>query len=172
VDLEYLYYLPFCNAFSSGDAFHRRIAKYSLKSDQVFVDRDELKMDLQRLAKWWVETNDQERESENNRTGPPENEQSITHRLWQKLMTPGYRDSKRLERSLCPEAERKLMEHVRNLVATRTPNRGASSGSLDDCNFVVRKHSVRLDGPCICGSDKSFEDCCGRGLRTTSTAET
>jgi hypothetical protein len=152
VDLEYLYYTPFSNAFSSGDAFHHRTVKYLLQPDQSFIGRDELKSDLRELASWWANMTEQERADESSRPGPPENEQSITHRLWKKLMEPGYRERKRLDRTLSPEMEKKLLDHVTNMVKTGTASGEPVKGSLDGCDFVVRKHSVRLDGPCICGS--------------------
>jgi hypothetical protein len=35
---------------------------------------------------------------------------------------------------------------------------------LEEFDFVVRKHNVRISGPCICGSEKLFKDCCGREI--------
>jgi hypothetical protein len=78
-------------------------------------------------------------------------------------MKPDYRSSPRLKEKMPPDAERKLMEHISKLTKDATPSSPADH-SLDDCNFVVRKHYVRFDGPCICGSEKTFGECCGRGI--------
>src|SRR6266566_8971960 len=52
IDLEYLYYAPFCHAFSSGDTFHRKTAQLVMPA-QKYIDRDVLKKDLKDLATWW-----------------------------------------------------------------------------------------------------------------------
>ena len=48
IDLQYVYYLPFCAAFSSSDRVHRTLAPHFLQEQQVFIDGDELKRDLRR----------------------------------------------------------------------------------------------------------------------------
>ena len=50
VDLEHLFYVPFCNVFSSGDRFHRNMVKYLMKENQLFIWSDDLKIDLRTLA--------------------------------------------------------------------------------------------------------------------------
>src|SRR6185312_12402844 len=49
IDLAYLYYLPFCTAFSSRDNFHVQVAPLFMQPFQTFVHGDELKGDLGRL---------------------------------------------------------------------------------------------------------------------------
>ena len=49
VDLEYLFYLPFCKAFSSGDKFHKDFAPLFLNDQQNFIDSSTLKQDLKRI---------------------------------------------------------------------------------------------------------------------------
>lgn len=50
VDLEYIYYLPFCRVFSSGDKFHKRILPILLNSQkQDFIANDVLKEDLNNI---------------------------------------------------------------------------------------------------------------------------
>ena len=43
VDLSYLYYLPFCQVFVSGDKLHARTVPLFLREDQSFIKSDELK---------------------------------------------------------------------------------------------------------------------------------
>lgn len=54
VDLMYLYYLPFCKVFSSGDDLHARVVPLFLRDDQSFVTREELKTDLGRLDRHYT----------------------------------------------------------------------------------------------------------------------
>ncbi len=43
IDLEYLFYLPFCKVFSSNDKFHKTLAPQLLADNQVFVAGNDLK---------------------------------------------------------------------------------------------------------------------------------
>jgi len=43
IDLEYLFYLPFCHIFSSNDKFHITLAPSLMKKDQVFLSGENLK---------------------------------------------------------------------------------------------------------------------------------
>lgn len=45
-DLQYLYYLPFCNVFVSNDRFHRKVVPEFLTSQQAFVWGFDLKEDV------------------------------------------------------------------------------------------------------------------------------
>lgn len=49
VDLAYLYYLPFCKVFTSGDNLHERIVPLFKRDNQDFVKAPELKADLRKL---------------------------------------------------------------------------------------------------------------------------
>lgn len=50
IDLQYLYYSPFCHALISDDRVHRMLAPKLLRPDQSFVRGSELKRDLRLLA--------------------------------------------------------------------------------------------------------------------------
>jgi len=90
IDLEYLYYLPFCMVFSSGDKFHKYVTPLLLRDDQEFIDRDVLKNDLQWLSSEWRNLSKKEKQKRFYDYGsyPPFNEGSITYRLWRKYMKP------------------------------------------------------------------------------------
>ena len=49
IDIAYLYYLPFAMAFVSNDKLHKRVVPLLLRDDQLFIDGEELKRDLQAL---------------------------------------------------------------------------------------------------------------------------
>ena len=49
VDIAYLYYLPFCMMFVSGDKLHRTLAPYFLDDDQAFIWAPDLKAELAKL---------------------------------------------------------------------------------------------------------------------------
>lgn len=112
---------------------------------------------------WWKNLNTGEQEEERQRSGPPEFEVSVTYQIWKKFMKPHYRKSPQLKDQMSPESSRKLMEHIRKIMDNVIPT-DSSDPSIDDCDFVVRKQQVRVDGPCICGSDRIFRECCGREI--------
>jgi hypothetical protein len=162
IDLEYLYYLPFCMVFSSGDLLHKNLVQF-ISKDQIFISRDIFKADLKGLAMWWTNLTAKEQEEERYRVGPPSFEASVTHQAWKKFMKPGYRERTPLKQKMSPEGERKMMDHMRKIMAGVAPG-GPSDMSIEECDFVVHNRQVRADGPCICGSDRMFKDCCGREI--------
>jgi len=56
IDLQYLYYLPFCHVFTSGDKFHKQVAPLFMQQNQLFVDPAKLKADLKMIADKWDQT--------------------------------------------------------------------------------------------------------------------
>jgi hypothetical protein len=55
VDMAYLYYLPFCHVFVSGDKLHKRVVPLFLRPDQTFIEASEMKADLAKLdAHYWA----------------------------------------------------------------------------------------------------------------------
>jgi len=55
IDRQYLYYLPFCQVFSSNDVFHKTVAPLFLAADQSFVPGEDLKHDLAKIEQHWRE---------------------------------------------------------------------------------------------------------------------
>jgi len=121
VDLEYLYYLPFCMVFCSGDGFHETLCPPFLRNDpgwmgQSFVGREELKKDLGHLASEWEGLNEEEKKARSSDYGcyPPPREESVTHRLWKKHMRPWKPGSGNLK--LSAEQEKKLWEEMQPML--------------------------------------------------------
>lgn len=50
IDLEYLFYLPFCNVFSSNDRFHGSLAPALLRKDQHFLSGEDLKKGIKEIG--------------------------------------------------------------------------------------------------------------------------
>jgi hypothetical protein len=85
-DLEYCYYLPHTEIFSSRDNKHKRLVPALLRPDQSFADGDELKKDLRRIAEEWEKLTKEERIKLKRERGdaPPEIESSLVYKLWKK----------------------------------------------------------------------------------------
>ena len=90
IDLEYLFYLPFCQVFSSDDAFHKQFAPIFLRAQQDFVEGDALKRDLARIHAHWRSMPETERADYLEKLGdyPPRLKRSITALLWEKHIPP------------------------------------------------------------------------------------
>lgn len=61
LDLEYLLYLPFTNVFASNDKFHKSIIQYLIVDNQRFIGGEDLKEDLNKIAKKWKVLNEEEK---------------------------------------------------------------------------------------------------------------
>ena len=90
IDLEYMYYLPFCRVFASRDKFHQNIANPLMRDNQDYVDGDILKKDLIWLENEWNSLDEKTKEQRAYDYGsyPPDNPNSITAKLWKKHMKP------------------------------------------------------------------------------------
>lgn len=49
IDLEYLFYLPFCHVFSSDDRLHKKLSPALMRKDQVFLSGKDLKKGIQEI---------------------------------------------------------------------------------------------------------------------------
>jgi hypothetical protein len=85
-DLEYLYYLPFTELFSSKDGKHEIVVRL-LGESQKFVPAIKLKEDLSRLTVEWnfLSRQQQIKTLAVRGTAPPENEDSLAYQLWKQL---------------------------------------------------------------------------------------
>ena len=61
LDIQYLYYLPFCMVFTSGDNFLRDMFPYFKRNDQYFLWKDDLKNDLIAIKSHWNNLNEEEK---------------------------------------------------------------------------------------------------------------
>jgi len=89
LDMQYLYYLPFCHIFSSDDGDLRRLVPFFLRQDQVFVSKADLQEDLKRLSKHFAGLSEEEGKAFYEEYGqyPPNLEKSFTANMWKKFMS-------------------------------------------------------------------------------------
>jgi hypothetical protein len=94
VDIEYLYYLPFCMVFTSRDDLHVRSAPLFLRADQSFIHGDDLKADLKRLDEYYDALPEETKKQSiySFAAYPPDDDSFLVTRLWKKHMRPpdGY----------------------------------------------------------------------------------
>lgn len=157
IDLEYFFYLPFTLGFSSGDQLHRDLFEHVALPKNEFCHRDDLKNDFHRLLR-----HGESAPEALNQTKPPElTADSFTARMWAKHMKPISQKRENLAKSLSPEDQRRLIDKCNAMMNGEMDDAPLSE---EDQDFLFRKVEIHRDGPCVCGSNKSFRECCGVGL--------
>lgn len=153
VDLEYLYYLPFCHAFCSGDKFHHATAPLLLRSNQMYFQRDQLKLDLAMLS------DDLYKHGPAGRDRTPN--ESITSAFWAdlnlgKMTAHGW---------ISPEQQRAQKgSSLADFIKSRCLGRDIPDDSLiaGEEDFIIKKTTILPSDPCPCGSRKPFKECHGK----------
>jgi len=162
VDLEYIYYLPFCMVFVSNDKFHKSIIGPFLNSDQVFVSGEDLKKDLEYLLNEWNTLRYPKGRTwqAKHGYGPPDNSNCLTFLLWKKFL-PGWQPGRKVkETKSSPQDEAELVERMKRLENAPVDNSAWQSLSDDSkVDFIIRKREVSINDPCPCGSGKRFKEC-------------
>ena len=156
VDLEYLYYLPFCHLFTSIDKFHTNLVPFLLKPTQRFIHGHELKQDLQEIVKH-LNSLDQE-EVKKYHHEPPINESSITFQLWREYF--GYPEHSNLNRNISKEEFEMIKRKMDEFDEVLHEGKEVELKSSDDAEFVLKVSHMSMDDLCYCGSGKKVVDCC------------
>lgn len=116
VDISYLFYLPFCDVFTSTDRLHKKCAPLFLRNDQDFVWGDDLKANLRHTNSYWkAALTEAEREAGLTTIPhvPVEHEGSIITQLWDRH-SPGWRNRlKQAEPRMSPEMEERFLEEMK-----------------------------------------------------------
>jgi hypothetical protein len=97
IDVGYLYYLPFCMIFTSGDLLHRDMAPHFLGADQTFIWAPDLKDDLRRLdAHYSALPQETKKRGVIRFAGsPPKDGDFLTSRLWDRFLRRTWREPER-----------------------------------------------------------------------------
>jgi hypothetical protein len=142
-DMAYLYYLPFCEVFVSGDNLHRRCAPLFMGEGQEFVWGHELRPVLASLVELYLAHPDI---AERGLIGvaddvPPAD--SFIGALYDRLR-PGLREAMALPRpKLSPEQEKALVERLSAMTDAPPPNPDANLSDEDNAVSFKRTVPVR-----------------------------
>ncbi|MHA1886656.1 MAG: YecA family protein [Promethearchaeota archaeon] len=151
IDLMYLFYLPFCNVFSSGDNFHKKIVPSFLSKDQSFISAEDLRSDLQKLS---IE----EKRNKSRRKHTPQNPDSFTYKYWKQ-----YIDWFPDELEMIIHLENEESKRIQKIMKELKENKISEVNDIlkdSEIEFIQKKIKVNLDDLCPCGSGKVFRDCC------------
>jgi len=161
IDLEYIYYLPFCKVFSSSDKFHESIARFFIKDDQDFVHGSILKDDLKNIinSRDSLKGTARDRWIEKHKNHPPINSKSVTYQIWRKHVRPTAFSEPKAPQKISKEAQEKIIKKLheyRNSPIDQNSNKKFEDSETD---FVILERMVSPDDYCPCGSGKIFKDC-------------
>jgi hypothetical protein len=100
IDISYLYYLPFCSVFVSSDKLHLRTVPLFIDENQSFVSGIELKEDLKRLNEYYTKLpiKIKERGLMEFAVYPPDDQDTLVSKLYDKHLKPSWRESARAYR--------------------------------------------------------------------------
>ena len=145
VDMAYLYYLPFCQVFSSNDTLHATLVTLFLNAGQTFVPGRYLTRGLAELD---IHFRGYRPEVKSQGIAifadyPPHDNRFLVTRLWDKYMSPKWREN--LYTGMPDQTEpatRELVEKI-NRIARAQPSADADSpqGS-DDQDFLLVERLV------------------------------
>jgi hypothetical protein len=155
VDLEYLYYLPFCKIFTSNDKIHNDLVPLVIFPYQKFIIGTDLKSDLKRLVEHLDSLSLEERRKFKNE--PPLLEDSLTFKLWQEFY--GYPQTSNMNRHVSPE-EKAYMKKKMEEFEKATHGDAIELGNEESPEFIVKESFLSKNDPCFCGSGKRVIDCC------------
>jgi len=145
LDLEYLYYAPFCRVFSSNDDFLVTLFKLIIPKDVEFISTPALKTELAAFHRHEEETGE--------KTDLPPLKDTEIYRIFDKVLNLKMHEF--LKANPRPQEEL-IAEFEAILKASEEGKEGAFAG---EPTFVTKTFYMRPDDPCPCGSGKPLKDC-------------
>jgi hypothetical protein len=156
VDLAYLYYLPFCDVFTSKDNFHAQVVPLFLNTrplpdgvagpQQTFINGTELKDDLRKLDEYYSSQPDHVKAQGLFNFGlwPPEDGDFLTTRLWD-MYLPRWRDIKHRKDKpnlSDPDYQKRTLDELKQL--SDSPDlQSHDEYDIDKLNYVTVQRMVK-----------------------------
>jgi hypothetical protein len=141
IDIAYLYYLPFCQAFTSNDRLHARTAPLFCEQGQTIVNGKDLKAALQEINLFYLR-----HEEEIEKVGimrfapvPPPHLDNVVTQLWDTFM-PGWRER---EPTTDASGEKEPAMTPEKLVDLANRSIPVPSTEESDYVFIKRKAMIR-----------------------------
>lgn len=155
VDIEYLYYLPFCNVFTSDDKIHKQLSPLLIQGDQKFIVGQELKDDFKGIVAHLEEGGEELKKKHVHE--PPIIEDSLTFKLWKEYF--GYPEKSNWNRDLSDE-DMAYMKEKMDKFERAANGEAVEFEDGEEEQFIVKTSYLSMDDDCFCGSGKVIIDCC------------
>ncbi|KKS06020.1 MAG: hypothetical protein UU59_C0037G0005 [candidate division WWE3 bacterium GW2011_GWE1_41_27] len=146
VDLAYLYYLPFCHVFVSGDNLHARTAPLFIRENQTFITARDFKAGLTAINKYFTKYSEQIAEIGVMKFAayPPVEIDTSIHKLWDKHC-PSWRKSAencKPEKSIVLKPDSLLLKHLNELEEKSIEVDSRILENMDEADHLIVKHMV------------------------------
>ena len=112
IDLQYLYYLPFCMVFASNDKFHKAVVPLFMRKDQKFIDGEALRDDMRKMTAHLASLDPDAKEKRNS-SYPPQIENSVICDSYDQFCPHWRREESKPPIKLSKEENDKLMARLR-----------------------------------------------------------
>lgn len=146
VDLAYLYYLPFCNVFSSSDNLHANIVPFFLRPDQMYIPGEDLKRDLKKLDSHFAALPDEVKEQgvASFAMFPPNDMSFLVSQLWNKYMGQGWKDPANQGPFVETDLSRKILASIKDFTDNSQPVENDENLTTDNVEHVLVKRSAMI----------------------------
>ncbi|MES2798484.1 MAG: SEC-C metal-binding domain-containing protein [Bacteroidota bacterium] len=151
LDLQYLYYLPFCVVFSSNDNFHKKFVPLVIDKYQTFVIGQDLKSDLKNLVSY-RSTLSEQKDIVRTLKEPPLIYTSQTYQLWTKYFDFPPKYKRQTSEKEIENAKSKMEEFI-------AASKLGKQEQIENPDFFVKEMFLKLTDLCPCGSGKQLKEC-------------
>ena len=147
VDLAYLYYLPFCHVFVSGDKLHAKTTPLFLRKDQSFITASNFKDGLSKINGYYSQFRDEIAEIGVIKfaTYPPIEIETSIHKLWD-THCPSWRKSalKKAETKAdqVPKPDSELLKHLKEVQEKSQTINPKVLKNMDEADYITVSHMV------------------------------
>jgi hypothetical protein len=148
VDMAYLYYLPFCHVFVSGDKLHKRTVPLFLRPDQTFVEAPAMKADLAKLDAHYDALPAEEKEKGFHKIAkhPPLEGDYLIAKLWDKRGLE-WRENALKPDPLDPERDAQIIAELKRMSDMAKATDVKTRLSLEEIMFLtINRTIVRKKG--------------------------
>jgi hypothetical protein len=142
MDMNYLYYLPFCNLFVSGDWVHIAVAPLFLREDQEFISGPQLKAALTQLNEMYSALPDAENKSiAEIASQPPKEGTNLVTQIWDRQW-PTWREPKE-QKPGADEEIKWVQEHAEEIGQILDGSKSERATNADGYRAMVHTKTVR-----------------------------
>jgi len=114
IDMQYLYYLPFCKVFSTGDKQLQKFFFLVKNIDQKLITDEDMKTDLRKINDYWRKLNEDEKEEYAYEYGyyPPEDPDNKIYQVWREFAGPRRKGMGNRALRYTPEESKRATEEI------------------------------------------------------------
>ncbi len=146
-DIAYVFYLPFCRVFVSGDRFHRNTVPLFLRDDQDFVWGPDLKKGLAEINDFYMaQPEDVKSRGIMSFAGtPPIRDGSVVADLWDRHTNPAWRDDDSIRPPRTQtDGDAALVEEIMSLSEGEPIAREDVDFDLEEAEGLTIKRQIRV----------------------------